>query len=183
MTQITRRTALGLLSAVALPSATVIGVSAANPAVPATIQATTVLPVTRANQLAWELADLLNDYGDGKLHAVVHPSNSCDYAVGFVVSNLPRLRDPLVKAIEAYHAGNAAFLATPDNISDEEADAYAAKTYEPPMDDLIDWKQPARSEEGVLMALRLLRSEHLVLRGLGTSMLDAAIGYFEGRST
>jgi hypothetical protein len=38
----------------------------------------------RASRLAWELADLLNDYGDGTSYAVVHPSAREEFAVAIL---------------------------------------------------------------------------------------------------
>jgi hypothetical protein len=46
------------------------------------------LPVTRVNRIAAELAHALNDYADGTMHAVIHPSEKREFCIGFVVTDL-----------------------------------------------------------------------------------------------
>lgn len=49
---------------------------------------TTELPVDRVSRLGWELAEALNDYCNGSMHAVIHPTKEKgEWSVGFVASN------------------------------------------------------------------------------------------------
>lgn len=41
-------------------------------------------PLERVNRLSEELAHALNDYANGKFHAVIYPSNQHDWPVAFV---------------------------------------------------------------------------------------------------
>lgn len=45
-------------------------------------------PADRVTRLGWELARALNDYCDGEMHAVVHPTSKREWAVGFMVTNV-----------------------------------------------------------------------------------------------
>lgn len=42
------------------------------------------LPIERANRLAWELAEALNDYAGGSMVAMVKPTRHEEWAVSFV---------------------------------------------------------------------------------------------------
>ena len=84
----TRRAVLG-----ALPAA------AASVALPAEAAASEELPVDKVNRLGWELAEALNDYADGRMHAMVYPSDQRKWAVGFVFTNLGTPHEAEVQAI------------------------------------------------------------------------------------
>jgi hypothetical protein len=56
---------------------------AADMVAPTQSEAGTELPVDRVNAAAWELADALNSYDDGRWYAEVHPSLPNDYPVAF----------------------------------------------------------------------------------------------------
>lgn len=73
----TRRAMLG-----ALPAA------AASVALPVEAAAAEDTPVEKVNRLGWELAEALNDYADGRMHAMIFPSDKRKYAVGFVFTDL-----------------------------------------------------------------------------------------------
>lgn len=74
---ITRRAMLG-----ALPAA------AASVALPVEAAAAEETPVEKVNRLGWELAEALNEYADGRMHAMIFPSDKRQYAVGFVFTDL-----------------------------------------------------------------------------------------------
>lgn len=38
----------------------------------------------KVNRLSWEIADLLNAYGDGTCYAVIHPSDREEFAVAIL---------------------------------------------------------------------------------------------------
>jgi hypothetical protein len=92
-------------------------------------------------------------------------------------------RDPLIDAINAYRIGLAdyeAFAST--SVTDEERDAYAELSYQPPMAVLDEWKNPAASVEGAVQALSLAVDQYKLWGGGDTitaNMLRAALGYFE----
>ncbi|MDI7864102.1 hypothetical protein MRS76_19315 [Rhizobiaceae bacterium n13] len=85
-------------------------------------------------------------------------------------------KDPIIAAIEAYHAGNAAYRAHPD---DDEAAIEA--TYGPPSRVLESWEQPAQTRQGAIAALKLALYEHEQYGGseLIFPMLDAALAFLE----
>ncbi|MBB5277703.1 hypothetical protein HNR26_003784 [Rhizobium rosettiformans] len=73
----TRRAMLG-----ALPAA------AASVALPVEAAAAEETPVEKVNRLGWELAEALNEYADGRMHAMIFPSDKRKYAVGFCFTDL-----------------------------------------------------------------------------------------------
>jgi hypothetical protein len=79
MPTLSRRARLGALPAAA---------AAAAVEVPAQAVAVQESPVEKVNRLGWELAEALNEYADGRMHAVIFPSDQRTYAVGFVFTNL-----------------------------------------------------------------------------------------------
>lgn len=87
--------------------------------------------------------------------------------------------DPLMRAIKAYRAGLADFRDNaPDD--DDEASAYADRTYCPPMIQLEQWSSPAITKEAALAALALAREAHSEGdRSLVAPMISAALVYFE----
>ncbi|MDI7865062.1 hypothetical protein MRS76_24400 [Rhizobiaceae bacterium n13] len=84
--------------------------------------------------------------------------------------------DPIIAAIDAYHAGNAAYCAQPD-----EDDAAIEATYGPPLRVLEDWDQPALTRQGAIAALQLAKKEDggISCSPIVGNMLDAALAYFE----
>ncbi len=92
-------------------------------------------------------------------------------------------RDPLIDVIQAYRAGLAdyeAFART--SVTDEERDAYAERSYQPPMAVLDEWESPAASMAGAVQSLRLAVDQYELGGGGDTitgNMLRAALGYFE----
>lgn len=78
MLMINRRVALGLLGAAAIPSAGVVVVSAA----------AAETPNERVTRLAEELSHALNEYADGRMHAVVYPSKDREWAISLRVTDL-----------------------------------------------------------------------------------------------
>jgi len=89
--------------------------------------------------------------------------------------------DPIIVAIEAYHAGNQAFKGCPDNLTEEEERALIAATYGPADDALRAWDQPAQTIEGAVAALKLaqLESHMFGASDVITSMINATLGFFE----
>lgn len=73
----TRRAMLG-----ALPAA------AASVALPVEAAAAEETPMEKVNRLGAELSHALNDYADGRMHAVIFPSDQRTYSVGFVFTHL-----------------------------------------------------------------------------------------------
>lgn len=92
----------------------------------------------------------------------------------------PEPHDPLVDAVEAYWESMELFDHH-DLDDDDEINAYAAVTYEPPMRALHRWERPAISREGAIAALRFVVRESdnfWVSDGVG-AMVKAALGYLE----
>jgi len=89
--------------------------------------------------------------------------------------------DPLLNAIKAYHAGCAAYSASSAEFEERNDEAtLVAATYGPPMTALCHWDAPATSSAGAIEALKLIKSESMLIDGMGEAMVDAAIGYLEG---
>ena len=61
-------------------------------AVPASAVLASEHIMDRANRLAWDLADALNTYADGRFYSVVYPSARDGYAVNFSLIDLPPVR-------------------------------------------------------------------------------------------
>lgn len=102
-------------------------------------------------------------------------------ATAHTTANVAVAADPLVHAINDYRAGNAAFCKLDE--SEWPAlggdDAVIEMTYGAPMRVLDEWDQPAKSLEGAISALKLIRDEQLMLETMGDSMLAAALSYLE----
>lgn len=85
----------------------------------------------------------------------------------------------LLEAINSYRAGLSDFNANAPQ-DDEGANAYAERSYIPPMQVLEEWRCAPETKEAALAALTLARDE--CDRGEGpivTAMIDAALAYFE----
>lgn len=57
-------------------------------AIPSVAAAAEESPLDKVNRLGWELSHALNDYWDGKMHAVIYPSDQRELAVGFIMTDL-----------------------------------------------------------------------------------------------
>ena len=85
--------------------------------------------------------------------------------------------DPLAETIAAYYAGLVDFR---DNAPEYDEDAYAATSYGPPMQQLIDWSEPAKSRQSAIAALRLVISSLAVGDDyIAKPMALAALSFFE----
>ena len=101
-------------------------------------------------------------------------------ATANTVAYAPALADPLLNAIQAYHSGCAAYSAASADFEERGDEAtLVASTYGPPMTALCHWGDPARSPAGAIEALKLIKSESMLIDGMGEAMVDAAIGYLE----
>lgn len=74
------------------------------------------LPVDRVNRIAWELADALNTYADGRFHAEIYPSLPHDYPVIMVHTKAREQGKTLVsmqfrELVAAYDAAEKALVA------------------------------------------------------------------------
>ncbi|MBN9333275.1 hypothetical protein [Devosia sp.] len=90
--------------------------------------------------------------------------------------------DPLAEAIANYRDGLASFEAySRTDVTDEERDAFAEKSYQPPMGILDVWDRPATSHHGAVEALRLAAEENAQFGGSGMvgALLYAALAYFD----
>ncbi|OJF97573.1 hypothetical protein [Pararhizobium antarcticum] len=90
--------------------------------------------------------------------------------------------DPIISAIQAYKDGCVAFCAVPEDEMEQDEENVIARTYGAPMEILENWDQPAMTQEGAIVALRLMRDEHLYIDGFGGAMFAAALAYFEQNS-
>lgn len=107
------------------------------------------LPVDRVNRLAWELAEALNDYGDGRWLAEVYPSRSREWAVG--------LKSILVSdALENDVSRNLTRLIDGHKAADEEFDRHCGLT-----DPIALGYEPSKA--AVKRRDRAERAEHLAL--------------------
>ncbi|SKA11133.1 hypothetical protein [Consotaella salsifontis] len=91
--------------------------------------------------------------------------------------------DPLLELIREYRRQLAVFNAS-DAETDEEMDALADETFNPPYDELV-WNAPqATTEEGAIEALRLANEyEHFGDPDMMRSLIGAALPYFEGAAS
>lgn len=130
----------------------------------------------KARLLGKELSQLLEDLGDAEF-AYIRPSR---FQFPVVFGNHAHdCADPLLTAINDYREDCAAYRELPDDSPDSD-DAAVAETYGPAMETLMNWNRRARSREAVVHALELIKSERLVLDGIGTALLDACIPYVKG---
>lgn len=130
----------------------------------------------RARELGNELSRVLDEIGDSEF-AYIRPSKF-QFAVVFG-GNPDDGQDPLIEAINDYRDGCAAYREPVDDSPDSYA-AAVAETYGPALEALINWTQRARSREAVVHALELIKSEHFIVDGMGTALLDACIPYIKG---
>lgn len=113
------------------------------------------------------------------------------FAAGNVAANAPAANDReptsdeqaapgLLDLIRAYKAGMARFNKDTRRLSDEEAKAFAAETYETPYQQLCDWKGAAKTRKEAVEALQLADEEAENGDGdLPWPLLRAARLYFE----
>lgn len=95
-------------------------------------------------------------------------------------ASVPQIvEDPLVTAINAYHESCKRFNALPYRDTEEEEIADIEATVGPTERQLIEWDQPAQSLKGVQEALKLMKKQGMILDNMGTSLLDAALGFLE----
>lgn len=91
----------------------------------------------------------------------------------------PTIADPLGETIAAYYAGLDDFEANAPG-DNKGADAYAAVSYEPPMERLIGWSDPAATRQSAIAALRLVVSSLAVGDDcVAKPMAAAALSFFE----
>jgi hypothetical protein len=81
--------------------------------VPAAAEALEETPVDKVNRLAEELSHALNEYADGRMHAMVYPSEQRSWPVALVVTDL---HIPPMMALKAQieHTKTAMAKAYPD---------------------------------------------------------------------
>lgn len=87
----------------------------------------------------------------------------------------------LMCTIQEFYAGMADFDAQTFGNENERMDAYAAKSFKPPLAKLEAWNTAAESHDAALEALRLVRKEAEVFAecDLTVPLLSAAIAFFE----
>ena len=90
--------------------------------------------------------------------------------------------DPLLSTIRDYRAGCAAYRDDLTESDFDNDDDLFERTYAPPMRILTAWRDPAATPEGAIEALRLLKDERLVTEDIGFAMIDAVIGYLQGKA-
>lgn len=112
--------------------------------------------------------------------ALMGPKRTSKQARSDVAEQTPH-SDPIIGAIQAYRNGSSAFNARPEYREKEDELKAIAETYGPPTKVLEEWTTPARTIEGALAALKLIRDD-VIIEHLGISLLEAAIGYLEGVS-
>lgn len=145
-------------------------------------EAVTETPVKKVNRLGWELAHALDEYADGDWKAVVYPTSvRPTFAVGFCYMDLPDAKDPFEDAINAYREGMAKMDAFPDGtITAENEDQLIAETYGPPLDVLLNWKEPALlTRRGAITTLKFIADKSVFVDELRDVMLEAVLRYLE----
>ena len=150
------------------------------------------LPVQRVTRLAYELSDALDEYADGTMMAAITPRNcstGCPVLFGPIsthrsmvtlqANNTPPSYDPLLEAIDAYLAGLDDFN---KNAPELDWEAYADRSFEPPLKILSRWTQPAWTRQGALKALQIAMDDaHGVYASEAAErMVKAAMGYLAG---
>lgn len=98
----------------------------------------------------------------------------------FAAPALAEGNDPLLQAIVDMEAGDAAYNALPDELTNnrELQSAVIAATYGPPYDRLRFDPPPATTRAGALAALRLAR-DYEVEDEIVPNMIAAALAFFE----
>ncbi len=152
----------------------------------------TELPVQRVTRLAYELSDALDEYADGTMMAAITPRNcstGCPVLFGPISShrsmvtlqanNTQPSYDPLLEAIDAYLAGLDDFN---KNAPELDWEAYADRSFEPPLKVLSKWTQPAWTRQGALKALQIAMDDAHGVYGSEAAerMVKAAMGYLAG---
>ena len=88
--------------------------------------------------------------------------------------------DPLIAAIDAYHAGIAAYDGREEFETPEAEQAAIESTYGPPNEILTNWDKPAVTRAGAIAALQLAAKGHgIVGLDIQQNMVGAALAYFE----
>ncbi|PWE57166.1 hypothetical protein DEM27_05860 [Metarhizobium album] len=90
--------------------------------------------------------------------------------------------DPLLSTILSYRDGCKAYA---DGLTEEDIDnddTLFERTYGEQMRALTAWQDPATTPEGAIEALRLIKDERMITEPMGVAMVDAAIGYLEGKA-
>lgn len=152
----------------------------------------TELPVQRVTRLAYELSDALDEYADGTMMAAITPRNcstGCPVLFGPIsthrsmvtlqANNTQPSYDPLLEAIDAYLAGLDDFN---KNAPELDWEAYADRSFEPPLKILSRWTQPAWTRQGALKALQIAMDDAHGVYGSEAAerMVKAAMGYLAG---
>lgn len=152
----------------------------------------TELPVQRVTRLAYELSDALDEYADGTMMAAITPRNcstGCPVLFGPIsthrsmvtlqANNTQPSYDPLLEAIDAYLAGLDDFN---KNAPELDWEAYADRSFEPPLKVLSKWTQPAWTRQGALKALQIAMDDAHGVYGSEAAerMVKAAMGYLAG---
>lgn len=149
-------------------------------------------PVERVTRIAYELSDALDEYADGTMMAAITPRNcstGCPVLFGPIsthrsmvtlqANNTQPSYDPLLEAIDAYLAGLDDFN---KNAPELDWEAYADRSFEPPLKVLSRWTQPAWTRQGALKALQIAMDDAHGVYGSEAAerMVKAAIGYLAG---
>ena len=98
------------------------------------------------------------------------------------------MTDAIIDAIERFRAGLAMFNVIPSAVTEKMEDQIIEATYGPPQEVLVAWREPAKTYEGAVAALRLAVDENAQFSGsvIADNMVRAAFAYFatrdEGRS-
>jgi hypothetical protein len=88
--------------------------------------------------------------------------------------------DPLIAAINNYHAGIAAYDGSVDYETSEDEQAAIATTYGPPLEILAKWDKPAITQAGAVEALRFAANgSNIIGLDIQENMVRAALSYFE----
>lgn len=89
-------------------------------------------------------------------------------------------QDPLGAACAAYVAAREDYNANAPSDDDDAANAYAAMTWKPARDVLVNWTASAVSRSGAMAALRLaVEEEDAGDSNVVAPLLTAALAYFE----
>jgi hypothetical protein len=93
------------------------------------------------------------------------------------------MSNSLLAAIQNYHAQCKAFRDLPSlsvDASDDEEEAQVAATYGPALDALMNWSEPAGSNESVAAVLELLVQERHIYDAWTTNLLQCCLQFLKG---
>lgn len=137
-------------------------------------------PIDRATRLAFELAETLNTYLDGRAMAAVFPTERRpEFPVGFLFLHDSYTEDELRDTIRKYRAGVEEAKRRKQEITVENEESIILESYGKHLASLERWNKPAATREGAVEALKLMADLDVFEDPIGEVMRLAVLRYLE----